>query len=156
MALQSGAGRKFNLIVNGKPFGCSQDVSLSITTSTTDTVGCREDAQAAGGGGGLVATTTRPTGYSWSITPAALFRFPTVPGDVATLVTIPQLHQLMLAGDSLTVQFGFTDDAGYSAVYTGSVYITDATLNAPLEGDATGDFTFTGSGNLTLVTTNPA
>jgi len=142
-------------MANGKPFGCSQDVSLSISTTSSATVGCREDAQSTGPAG-LVFTTTTVTGASWSVTPGALFRFPEDAAQAATMVTIPQLQILQIQGAKLPFVFSFDDDdTGYSATYSGTVVITDSTLNAPLADEATGDFTFTGDGNLTIVETLP-
>lgn len=147
-------GKDFVLTLGGKPFGCSRDVSVSITTTVATTVGCREDAQEAGGSG-LVPASSRPTGYGWTVTPSALYRFPETPRQAATLVTIPQLQKQLIAGELLSFSLTYTDDNGYSAVYSGNVSITDSTLSAPLEGEATGEFTLTGTGALSIVETLP-
>jgi hypothetical protein len=146
-------GSAFVLVLGTDSFGCSQDVSLTITTESTDTVGCREDAQVAGGTG-LVPTTTKPTGYGWSVTSSALFRFGENATEAGAMVTIPELQKIQLAGTALPFSFKYDDpNSTYSATYSGQVYVTDSTLNAALDGDASGEFTFTGSGPLTIVET---
>jgi hypothetical protein len=155
MAVSSIAGKDFVLTVGGKPFGCAQDVSISITTTTTDTVGCRGDVQVVGGSG-LVPTNTKPTGYSWTVTPGALFRFPSTPTEAAAMVTIPQMQKIQIAGTPLEMVFKYTDASGYEIEYAGTAYITDSTLDSPLDGDSTGSFTFTGSGDLAIDETLPA
>lgn len=148
-------GKNFVLNVGGKPFGCAGDVSLSITSETSDSVGCREDAQAAGTTG-LIPTFSRPTKYSWTVTPSALYRFPSTPAENATMVTVPQLQKIQLAGTPLAFSFDYAPTGNvYKATYDGTVYITDSTLSAPLDGESTGEFTFTGYGELTIVETLP-
>lgn len=151
-------GKKLVLMLNSKIFGCSTDIGLSISTTSVNTTGtCRGDLEEeAAGGNGLTPTSTTQTGYSYTVTPGALFRFPTTAAEVPTIVTIPQLQKLMLTGAKLPFSFEYEDEAsGYKATYSGTVVITESTLNAPLDGYADGSFTFTGDGPLVITEVLP-
>lgn len=149
-------GKAFVMTHNGKPFGCATDLVLTISTSSSETTGCRDDVVVnAGGNTGLTPTFTIPTGYSWSLTPGALFRFPETAAEAVTMVTIADLQVAQIAGGTLPFTFSLTKPNGYKLTYSGNISITESTLNAPLEGFADGSFTFAGVGALVIVSTPP-
>lgn len=147
------AGKNFVLLMDGKPFGCSQDASLSITTEFKESVGCREDAQVSG----MQFKTRIPIGNDWSVSTSALFRVPETGAEALTMVTVPQLQKKQLEGHEFSFELEYDDaDTTYNANYSGNLFISESGINAALADEAGGDISFVSNGALLITETLPA
>lgn len=133
-------GKNIRLILDEKKVfhatecGISISVNLeSIATKDTD---------------GNVST---PGAYEWSASLSALVADPD--NTNTTHHGFNEVVQKMLAREECLFQYT-TEETG-DFIYSGSVYITSADISASTEGAATGNFAFTGNGNLTLATVTP-
>jgi len=78
--------------------------------------------------------------------------YATDPDDEETHVTADELMIKHKAGELIPWQFR-SPDSRY--VYAGFLYITQGSLSAPVEGNATASFSFTGSGDYTITAVTP-
>ncbi len=88
-----------------------------------------------------------PGSYTWSASLNTLV----AEKDPATdeYHSFKEVYQAFLGGTEQ--DFEYTTGEVGDMIFSGKVYITQADMNAPTAGAATGSFTFTGNGNLTLI-----
>jgi hypothetical protein len=145
-------GKNLMLFVGGKSiaFATSHTFSPSATVSETSTVTKDTIGNAA---------TNIVTGYSWTISSDNVMAWTgdTDNTDVPAGNTYTDLLNMLIAGTKVDVIFalgtGFSTSDGWSPAGTqvsGSGYVTEASVTADTEGNATFSVTITGTGGLTV------
>jgi hypothetical protein len=135
MAVREIKGKNVRLILDGKKVYHATDCGISLTRemeslSSKDTNGAIQS----------------PGAYSWSATLSAL---------VAEIDPVTSTHHSFKdiwekALDGSLCEFQYTTSETGDMLFSGQVYITQADFSAPTTGAATGSFSFTGNGDLTL------
>lgn len=130
-------GKNLRISVGGKALYHATSCSMSITTNiesiaTKDTNGNVKTAGA----------------YDWTMSTSALVAVK--PTGSATHISFAELLAMQLANTPVTLEFT-TDEVG-EMLLTGSAIIESCNISAETEGAATGDFSFSGDGNLTMTT----
>lgn len=128
-------GKNVRLILDGKKVFHATDCGISVSRELESIA--TKDTQ------GNLQT---PGAYSWSATLSTLVaeRDPVT----TTHHSFKDVFQKTLDGTLCELQYT-TGETG-DMVFSGQVYITQADFSAPTTGAATGSFSFTGNGDLTL------
>jgi hypothetical protein len=142
------------LFVNGKSIAFATSHTFSPTATVTETSTVTKDTIGN-------AATNIVTGYSWTISSDNVMAWP---GDTANTDspagnTYKDLLNLLIAGTKVDVIFSLSTDfdttTGWEPAGTqvsGSGYVTDASVTADVESNATFSVTITGTGGLTVTT----
>lgn len=145
-------GKLVKLKVGDKPFKCEMDMSLNFTTNTNEEELCKPD-EGESSSDVWVNPEEVSRGWDASVTAKAL---------VETLTTYSGIDDLInsFVNGSVIVEVTIetnSTSADYNQpqtmLFTGTAIMTGLTFNAPQEGSATGDVTFTGKGKPTYTQT---
>lgn len=129
-------GRKVRIKVGSKAIYHSTECSISVE-GATQSIATKDT------NGNLVVA----DGYSWSMTTNTLVAEPGS-GETATHTGFTDVLESLIDGDEVTVQF--TSDEEGSFVYSGKAYVTNASATSSVGNAVSGNFTFTGTGDLTI------
>ena len=87
---------------------------------------------------------------SWDLSVDAMYAWLSADGSAIAGLTLSEVYTDMIhTRAKLEVTFGVTTSTGGDTKYTGSVWMTSASLTAPLEDSATFSASFQGTGALT-------
>ena len=87
---------------------------------------------------------------NWDVSVDAMYAWLDADGGAIGGLTLSELYSVMIDTRAKTsVTFGVTSTSGGYTKYTGSVWMTSASLTAPLEDSATFSASFQGTGALT-------
>lgn len=133
-------GKNIRIIISGKKIFHATEGSISITTNLESIATKDTD--------GNIQT---PSNYEWTASANALVAQVDPAGThAASHSSFTDLVAAQLANSEL--DFQFTTEATGDFIFSGKVYITQCDITASTENAATGSFSFTGNGNLTLDT----
>lgn len=130
-------GKNLRISVGDKLLYHATSCSLSITTEI-ESIATKDT-------NGNVKT---PGAYDWSMSTSALVA--NKPTGSTTHVSFAELMTMQLNNTPVTLEFT-TSEAG-DFLLTGSAIIESTSISAETAGAATGDFSFSGNGDLEIIT----
>ena len=145
-------GKNLMLFVNGKSIAFATSHTFSPTATVTETSTITKDTI----GNQAVNIVT---GYSWTISSdnVMAWKGDTNNTDTPAGNSYEDLLKLLIQGTKVDVSFaigtGFNTTTGWTeagSVVSGSGYVTDASVTADVNDNATFSITITGSGDLTV------
>lgn len=144
MAVQ---GKLLYMTVDGNEINCQTDLTLNMTANTTDEEACKPLSTETTDASLWITRTVASKEWDASVSAKTIISAVTANNtNIATLagLFITGTNQVEVA---IQVNSGH-DDFGepQTFVFTGNAIMNGFTLNAPIEGDSTGDVTFVSNG----------
>lgn len=145
-------GKLVKLKVGGKPFECELDMTLNFTANTSEEDPCKP---AEGASMGDVWVDANVVSKAWDATVSAkamvdaLTTYSGIDKLIATFVNGSIIVEVTVETNSTSDDY----DQPQTMLFTGTAIMSGLTFNAPQDGAATGDVTFTGKGKPTYTQT---